>query len=74
MYFFDEFVNATNPKAGCGSLRCSPSPIESHLGNPGMLQGLGLPALWRVGDDLFSERLTQLLNTFWIVSIALKRL
>ncbi|KAK7993219.1 hypothetical protein PG989_006600 [Apiospora arundinis] len=70
MYFFDEFVNATNPKAGCSRTRCSPSPIESHLGRPGMLQGLELPALWRIGNDLFSERLTQLLNTFWIVSIA----
>lgn len=41
--FFDQFVNATNPKAGCSGPRCAPSPIESHLGVPDKLQDTQLP-------------------------------
>ncbi|OAL30103.1 hypothetical protein AYO20_08906 [Fonsecaea nubica] len=69
--FFPDFTNATNPTVGCDTVLCPPSAIEAYLADPAntVLQ-TSTTKLWELGDDIISKRFTQLINTYWIDSIA----
>ncbi|KIX95849.1 uncharacterized protein Z520_08557 [Fonsecaea multimorphosa CBS 102226] len=69
--FFPDFTNATNPTVGCDTSFCPPSAIEAYLADPAnVLLQTATTKLWKLGDDVFSKRFTQLINTYWIDSIA----
>ena len=70
--FFSNFVNSTNPAAACDTSFCSTSAIEGYLADPGSPFSFtgSNPSLWTFGDQLISQRFAQLLNTYWIDSIA----
>lgn len=80
-YFFDTFVNASDtPWTHEPKTERMQSPIESnfvHPDNPYTLtqrtgdvrQWLG-EDIWPIGDVLFSQRFSQLLNTWWIANVA----
>ncbi|EXJ57701.1 uncharacterized protein A1O5_12491 [Cladophialophora psammophila CBS 110553] len=69
--FFPDFTNATNPTVGCDTVFCPPSAIEAYLVDPAnpLLQ-TSTSKIWKLGNDLVSQRFTQLINTYWIDSIA----
>ena len=50
---------------------CPPSAIEASLADP-VNSGLqtSTTKFWKLGNEVFSRRLTQLFNTYWIDSIA----
>lgn len=76
--FFTSFVQAslTYWEPDWGTKQYS-TPIEYYFTNPGSPYSARMiePAGWRgadiypIGDVLFSRRMTQLVNTFWIASI-----
>ncbi|KAK7431574.1 hypothetical protein QQZ08_001792 [Neonectria magnoliae] len=49
-----------------------PSPIELYFLKPDspFYYSYENPPIWNVGEEVFSQRFSQLLNTFWIVSVA----
>jgi hypothetical protein len=71
IYFFPNFINATNPSLACDTTTCVPSGIEGYIALPDSPFSLSeSPRLAELGNVPFSQRLTQLLNTYWIDSIA----
>ncbi|KAF2206204.1 hypothetical protein CERZMDRAFT_89482 [Cercospora zeae-maydis SCOH1-5] len=51
------------------------NPLEGYLLDPNKIywsegEASRSSSIWSVGDDLFSTRFTQLINTFWLDSIA----
>lgn len=71
--FWRSLAVATNPSMACDSITCPTSAIENYLADPlspGPTPGSGNPLLWQVGNEAFSRRMTQLINTYWINSIA----
>ncbi|KAI3337529.1 hypothetical protein HD806DRAFT_42996 [Xylariaceae sp. AK1471] len=69
--FFKNFVTATDPSLACDNAVCTPSGIEGYIADPDNPFTLTeTPRLPDVGDALFSQRLGQLMNTYWIDSIA----
>ena len=71
--FWQSLVVATNPSIACDTTTCPTSAIENYLADPlsvGATPGAGNPLLWQVGNEAFSRRMTQLINTYWINSIA----
>lgn len=70
-YFFANFVNATSPNIGCDDTFCPPAPIEGYLVNPGSpFSETRTQKIWKIGDRLVSQRFTQLINSYWLASIA----
>lgn len=70
-YFFKDLTNATNPTVGCDTTFCPPSVIEGYLVNPtNPLSQTHTSKIWEIGNKLVSQRFTQLINTYWIDSIA----
>lgn len=71
-YFLAAWINATNPSLACTAIHCPPSPMESYLYDPLSPRwgSTTFPSLWKISEKAFSERFTQLLNTYWIDSIA----
>ncbi|OCT49076.1 hypothetical protein CLCR_04659 [Cladophialophora carrionii] len=71
MSFLADLTNATNPTVGCDTTFCPPSVVEAYLADPAntVLQ-TATTKLWKLGDELISQRFTQLFNTYWIDSIA----
>jgi hypothetical protein len=70
-YFWKNFVNATNPSASCDTTDCATSGIEGYLANPSNPYNFtSNPIIWTIGNELISQRFTQLVNTYWIDSIA----
>lgn len=69
--FFAGFTNATSPTVGCDTVMCPPSAIEAYLVDPvnPLLQS-HTSKIWEIGNELVSQRFTQLINTYWIDSIA----
>ncbi|KAJ4247536.1 hypothetical protein NW762_013216 [Fusarium torreyae] len=72
------FINASNIMWDWGDeTRLYSSPIELYLTHPDIPYAV-LPNgrgwlgedIWPIGDDLFSERFSQLLNSFWLAQIA----
>ncbi|OAP59135.1 hypothetical protein AYL99_06433 [Fonsecaea erecta] len=71
MAFFPDFTNATNPTVGCDTVFCPPSAIEAYLADPSnVLVQTSTTKLWKLGNKTISKRFSQLLNTYWIDSIA----
>jgi hypothetical protein len=69
--FFKNFINATNPSQACGTTSCPMSGVEGYLIDPSNpFNVVGSPLIWQQGDDLVSRRMTQLINTYWLNSIA----
>ena len=69
--FWKDFVNATNPYIGCDTSFCPLSLVEGYLLDPNnAVSPGGTSYIHERGSDLISQRLTQLINTYWIVSIA----
>lgn len=71
--FWQSLAVATNPSIACGTNTCPTSAIENYLADPlsvGRTPGDGNPLLWQVEERAFSRRMTQLINTYWIYSIA----
>lgn len=76
--FFDFFVNATTVKDKSRSIE-NLGPLESYFARPDApfkaSEGANGPGetsqrpITDVGDQLFSWRLTQLMNTYWLASI-----
>ncbi|KAI1114064.1 hypothetical protein F5Y14DRAFT_195618 [Nemania sp. NC0429] len=70
-YFFSSFVTATDASLACDTSLCTTSGIEGYLGDPDNPFPLAEPPrLPNVGNALFSQRLTQLMNTYWLDSVA----
>lgn len=77
MSFFQTFVNATNTAWTSKMVyKRYGTPIEYYFTNPGapyldvMSVAVNPPRIWTLSDEIFSQRLSQLLNTFWIANIA----
>jgi len=72
MFFWKDFVNATDSEVGCDTSFCPPSLLEGYLVDPNnsVPSGIFTPLIYEQGDELISQRLTQLINTYWIESIA----
>lgn len=69
--FFSSFVTATDASLACDTALCTTSGIEGYIADPDNPFTLTeTPRLPDVGDALFSQRLTQLMNTYWIDSVA----
>ncbi|KAI0469218.1 hypothetical protein F4859DRAFT_137687 [Xylaria cf. heliscus] len=69
--FFSSFVTATDPSLACDTSVCDASGIEGYIADPDNPFTLTeTPRLTDVGDALFSQRLSQLMNTYWLDSIA----
>lgn len=79
--FWPSFVAIFDPTTFCDSGICIASPIENYLLDPDTAFSAGSfngaqgteqtsPPIWPVGNTLFSQRFTQLVNTYWIDSIA----
>lgn len=69
--FFANLVNSTNQHANCDTTECIPSIIEGYLANPQSPFPLSITqAPIAISDQLMSQRLGQILNTYWIDSIA----
>ncbi|KAH7019077.1 hypothetical protein EDB80DRAFT_869754 [Ilyonectria destructans] len=75
--FFQTFINATD--TGWTSemtYKRLATPIEYYFTNPGapyldvMSAAVNPPRIWTLSNEIFSQRLSQLLNTFWIANIA----
>ncbi|KAK5630115.1 hypothetical protein RRF57_005830 [Xylaria bambusicola] len=70
-HFFSSFVTATDPSLACDTSICTTSGIEGYIADPNNPFTLTeTPRLPDVGDALFSQRLGQLMNTYWLDSIA----
>ena len=71
-HFWQNFINATNSVVGCDTSFCPPSLLEGYLVDPNnsIISGIFTPLIYEQGDELISQRLTQLINTYWIDSIA----
>lgn len=70
-YYLADFTNATNPTVGCDTSFCPPSAIEAYLADPAnTLAQTSTTKLWKLGDGPISKRMSQLLNTYWVASIA----
>lgn len=67
--FFANLVNSTNQHANCDTVSCIPSIIEGYLANPQNPFPLSSTPI-AISDQLMSQRLGQILNTYWIDSIA----
>lgn len=63
--FISNFVHAGLPLWG-------PTPMEQYFTNPDSPFDIAYqnPPISDIGDDNFSRRFSQLLNTFWIISVA----
>ncbi|KAI8946670.1 hypothetical protein F4801DRAFT_596325 [Xylaria longipes] len=71
IYFFSNFVTATDPSIACDTATCTTSGIEGYLADPDNPFSFSEPPrLPDVGDALFSQRMTQLMNTYWLDSVA----
>jgi len=69
--FWKNFINSTNPSASCDTTSCATSGIEGYLANPANpFNFTNNPILWTIGEKLISQRFSQLINTYWIDSIA----
>jgi hypothetical protein len=69
--FFKKFVGSINPQGSCETSFCDGSIIEAYLENPAKPFHMSDDILlWKVGNELMSQRLGQLINTYWIDSIA----
>ena len=69
--FFKNFVNATNPSQACDTVSCPMSGVEGYLtdpNNPFNVQGT--PPIANLGNEVVSLRMAQLVNTYWLNSIA----
>ena len=71
-YYWPDFINSTYTQALCDDSCCSSSPIEAYLLDPDSPYSISesSPPIWPIGDKLFSQRFSQLLNTYWIASVA----
>ena len=72
LQFFKNFINSTSPSAGCALTTCPASGVEGYLidpTNPFTLRGSDR-LIWKQGEELISQRMTQLINTYWLNSIA----
>jgi hypothetical protein len=71
--FFDSFVNATDtPWSYKWEAQLRPSPLELYFTEqdyPYSVESYGR-VIWPIGDTLFSQRFSQLLNAWWIANIA----
>lgn len=71
--FFDSFVNATDtPWSYKWMSQLRPSPLElsfTEQDDPYSVESYG-DVIWPIGDTLFSQRFSQLLNAWWIANIA----
>ena len=73
MWFLTDLTNATSPADSCDTAKnfCRLSLIESYLADPvNTVLQTSPTQLWRLGNNVISQRFTQLFNTFWIDSIA----
>ena len=69
--FFANLVNSTNQRPNCDTTICIPSIMEGYLANPqNKFPLLITQAPIAISDQLMSQRLGQILNTYWIDSIA----
>ncbi|KAF9530407.1 hypothetical protein CPB83DRAFT_850871 [Crepidotus variabilis] len=69
--FWRNFVNATNPYIGCDTSFCPTSGVEGYLLDPNSPFSVSTtPLIWQQGNELVSQRFTQLINTYWLDSIA----
>jgi hypothetical protein len=68
--FMKNFVTSTNPADACDTSFCPTSAIEGYLKNPGSPFSASGDSLSTFGDQLISRRIAQLLNTYWIDSVA----
>ena len=71
--FFTNLARATNPRSACATVHCGTSVIEAYLADPlrpFATGAYGSPILWEVDETVFSRRMSQLLNTYWIPNIA----
>ena len=78
--FWPSFVRAFDNETLC-DVFCMASPIELYFTRPNLPFSMASmtgaegtkdtsPPIWPIGDVLFSQRFTQLVNTFWIDNIA----
>jgi hypothetical protein len=67
--FFANLVNSTNQRVNCDTVICNPSIIEGYLANPQNPFPVSTAPI-AISDQLMSQRLGQILNTYWIDSIA----
>ncbi|KAK1842224.1 hypothetical protein CCHR01_15166 [Colletotrichum chrysophilum] len=81
--FMETFIIITQTPweaQGVGMYKSFPSPLETyftHPSNPFSAPGIGSWSgtnIYQVGDAVFSQRLSQLLNTFWLSSVSSSRL
>ncbi|KAF4812278.1 hypothetical protein CGCSCA5_v009147 [Colletotrichum siamense] len=77
--FMETFIRITQTPweaKGAGMNKPFPSPLETYFTNPNTpfsAPGIGDwngTDIYEVGDAVFSQRLSQLLNTFWLSSVA----
>ena len=80
--FWASFLATFKSHTYCDASICAASPIESYFLQPDAPFSSGDPGsdgtftianaspIWPIGNKLFSERFTQLINTFWIDSMA----
>ncbi|KIW02632.1 uncharacterized protein PV09_06073 [Verruconis gallopava] len=69
--FWKNFVNSTNPSIACDTSTCTTSGIEGYLVDPNSpFSFTTTPLIWQQGNELISQRFTQLINTYWINSVA----
>jgi hypothetical protein len=71
--FFGSFVNSTAHTTDALSWVEHLTPLECYFVDPvfpHVTSAGEAPDLYTIGDELFSLRLAQLLNTFWLASIA----
>ncbi|KAF4462053.1 hypothetical protein FALBO_11139 [Fusarium albosuccineum] len=78
-YFFGSFINATTlPSNALWTPRRYAGPIEYYFINPdspfaatyNRKQGWQYDEIWPIEDASFSNSFSQLLNTFWVASVA----
>jgi hypothetical protein len=71
LQFFKNFINATNPSQACSTSACPMSGVEGFLVQPeNPFNVRDIPLIWQQGDEIVSQRMTQLINTYWLNSIA----
>ena len=70
-YFFPNFIQSTYTEALCDISCCSSSPLEAYLLRPGSPYSISYanPPIWPIGHIAFSQRFSQLLNTYWLASV-----
>lgn len=70
-HFFSSFVTATDASLACDTSVCTTSGIEGYLADPNNpFTFTESPRLPDVGIALFSQRMSQLMNTYWLDSVA----